>query len=131
MRNKFGDTIPDPDNSPKPPYIFQAFPSVRYHQTGQTRTIYNTDEEAELGDGWRDTPWPQASDMGTDCANCQRLRQDAADIKSTFDKSWKELTGENDALKQHNQALETAVQQLTAQLNQPTPEAPKAASKKA
>ena len=35
------------------------FPSTRYHPTKPARIVQSPADEAELGPGWRDTPYPE------------------------------------------------------------------------
>ena len=37
-------------------YVFQAFPSCRYHYSGKTTTVQNSEEDAALGGGWAKSP---------------------------------------------------------------------------
>jgi len=37
-------------------YIYQEYPKCKYHWTGETITVGNSDQEAALGGGWADTP---------------------------------------------------------------------------
>lgn len=116
MRNRFGDTIPDANTTPEP-YVFQAFPSVRYHISGKSQTVSSAEEEAALGEGWSDTPPAVVVAVNPDCPSCLQLIQEKAEMMAKFDASWNDLKAENEKLK--------------AQLNQaPLPEAQTRAAKK-
>jgi hypothetical protein len=40
------------------PYVFQAYPSVRYHRDGRSMTVKTEDEDLALGEDWAATPFP-------------------------------------------------------------------------
>lgn len=41
------------------PYVYLAYPSTRYHSDGRSVEVKNAEEDAALGEPWRDTPYPQ------------------------------------------------------------------------
>jgi hypothetical protein len=39
-------------------YVFQPYPSVRYHRDGRSMTVKSEDEDLALGKDWAATPFP-------------------------------------------------------------------------
>lgn len=45
-----------PDSVIKTTYTHQSYPSVRYHEDGQQKTVHNEEQDKALGKGWSDKP---------------------------------------------------------------------------
>lgn len=45
-----------PDSVIKTTYTHQSYPSVRYHEDGQQKTVHNEEQDKALGKGWYDKP---------------------------------------------------------------------------
>lgn len=54
-------TLPSPFPKDKKPYVFQPYPSTRFHPDGRELTVQNEAEEQErcpVADGWARSPFP-------------------------------------------------------------------------
>ncbi len=96
-----------------PPYIFQAYPAMRYHPDGRTKVV-NSDGEADaLGAEWQASPCDApAQAEAADCASCTSLTIELADQKARFNNAWAARVKEFDDLKASHDQLQGAFTDL-------------------
>lgn len=91
-----------PPDAPRQTYVRQLLPTWRYHQTLGGRIIKTQDELDQLGEGWRDYPFPEpmpTAPVGKDAGNI-------AAWSGLVDR----LTAENEKLVEENMRLTNSVE---------------------
>jgi hypothetical protein len=116
------------------------FPKWKYSPTGANRIVHDPDEEAALGSGWADHPFPAAAAPAAEppapaapapCPECAKLRIRITEMQKMFDHAYAELlTAHENMVKEVTELRIAQAQAADPPDAPPTETAPKARSKK-